>query len=207
VCSLLRRVKCSALVPRGACDGLCSLGSSSAAGGRVSSTVRIVGRRVPAVGGEPAGPRYDHASRPNQRANLCSDTGPAPMAAARAPVPVEAETSTMPADDRSGFTKTRTLDHRAQIRGDAGRSRTSGPLPSPRSAAGPHQQAELVSQRCVLEHQIGATEADGTNDSEKEEEHAIPRPLRLMGLAETAILPPRTRSCRPAEVRVVIAIS
>jgi hypothetical protein len=45
----------------------------------------------------------------------------------------------------------------------------------------PHEHAELVSKRCVLEQQVGGAAEDGTQDSEEQNEQAIHRPLRFDG--------------------------
>jgi hypothetical protein len=42
-------------------------------------------------------------------------------------------------------------------------------------AAGPGNDAELVPQRCVLEHQVGTASAGGTQDSEEQKERASHR--------------------------------
>jgi hypothetical protein len=77
----------------------------------------------------------------------------------------------MPADDRLG------LHEHEDLGPPSPEAMQDDPEPAigwrhPRPAAGPHEYAELVPQRCVLEHQVGTASAGGTQDPEEQKERA-----------------------------------
>jgi hypothetical protein len=86
----------------------------------------------------------------------------------------------VPTDDRLG------LDEHENLGPPSPEATQDDPEPAvgcrhPRSAACLHEDAELVPQREVLEHQVSPATARRTQDSKEQKEQAIHRPFRFEG--------------------------
>src|SRR5258705_6278289 len=109
----------------------------------------------------------ESTKRPDQRAKLGSGAGPTLATAAGVPVQVEAEAGAVPTDDRLG------LDEHEDLGPPSPEAAQDDLEPAvgcrhPRSAACLHEDAELVPQRDVLEHQVGPATAGRTQDPEEQ---------------------------------------